>query len=250
MLAGLMTKEQIKVALQKMKENVVKANAGSIGLTMYPTYPNDYFMNPILKSPYTYQNGGDWTWFGGRTIQALVKYNFIEEAYTEILPMVERILKHDGFYEWWTPDGQPKGSGVFRGSAGVMTVAIQSLKKWAVDLKVGCLDSDYLEYDATTNEHDPSLCVTVSTASNGPKLKNRHHTPFLGKPHLFSGGFYFDKIDGRADPLGKIIITDITGRSLRLIKIDERTFRYQTLPSNGVYFIHVQDKAFRTLVLD
>ena len=45
--------------------------AGSIGLTVYPVYPEGFFKNPQVR-PFGYQNGGDWTWFGGRTIQHLV----------------------------------------------------------------------------------------------------------------------------------------------------------------------------------
>ena len=37
--AGLLNKEQIKTALDKMVANVKASGAGSIGLTMYPTYP-------------------------------------------------------------------------------------------------------------------------------------------------------------------------------------------------------------------
>jgi hypothetical protein len=43
--------------------------------------------------------------------------------------MLDRVIKHDGFYEWWTPSGIPKGSGKFRGSAGVLWKAIEMLKE-------------------------------------------------------------------------------------------------------------------------
>jgi len=45
--------------------------------------------------------------------------------------MVSRVLEHDGFFEWWTRDNQPRGSGLFRGSAGVLGRAIQLLLNWA-----------------------------------------------------------------------------------------------------------------------
>lgn len=47
--------------------------------------------------------------------------------------MLDRVLEHDGFFEWWTPDNQPKGSGKFRGSAGVLIEAIRELRAWAMD---------------------------------------------------------------------------------------------------------------------
>ena len=125
--AGLLSKEQIKVSLEKMIKNVEASGAGSIGLTMYPPYPEGSFENKGMY-PYGYQNGGDWTWFGGRMIQALVKNGFVEEAYEQLQPMVKRVKDNDGFYEWYTVDNKPEGSGTFRGSAGVLYKAIEMLE--------------------------------------------------------------------------------------------------------------------------
>ncbi|GAB7089006.1 GH36-type glycosyl hydrolase domain-containing protein [Marinifilum fragile] len=125
--AGLLNKEQIKVSLDKMIANVKASGAGSIGLTMYPPYPEGFFENKGMY-PYGYQNGGDWTWFGGRMIQQLVKYGFVEEAYEQLIPMTKRVVVNDGFYEWYTEKNEPKGSGTFRGSAGVLYKAIEMLE--------------------------------------------------------------------------------------------------------------------------
>lgn len=127
--ADLLSKEQIKVSLEKMIANVKASGAGSIGLTMYPPYPEWAFENKGMY-PYGYQNGGDWTWFGGRMIQQLVKYGFVQEAYEQLLPMTERVLKNKGFYEWYTVKNEPEGSGTFRGSAGVLNKAIEMLEDW------------------------------------------------------------------------------------------------------------------------
>jgi glycogen debranching enzyme len=121
--AGLLSKEEIKVSLEKMIANVNASGAGSIGLTMYPPYPDGYFKNRSMYS-YGYQNGGDWTWFGGRMIQQLIRNGFVKEAYEQIQPMVKRVKDNDGFFEWYTVDNKPKGSGTFRGSAGVLYKAI------------------------------------------------------------------------------------------------------------------------------
>ncbi len=121
--AGLLSIEEIKASLDQMVANVQSSGAGSIGLTMYPPYPEGFFKNKGMY-PYGYQNGGDWTWFGGRMIQQLVKNGFHEEAYEQLVPMTERVLKNDGFYEWYTVTNEPKGSGTFRGSAGVLYKAI------------------------------------------------------------------------------------------------------------------------------
>ncbi|NOU59870.1 hypothetical protein [Marinifilum caeruleilacunae] len=125
--AGLLSKDQIKTALEKMISNVKASGAGSIGLTMYPPYPEGYFENKGMY-PYGYQNGGDWTWFGGRMIQQLVHYGFYQEAYENLLPMTDRVMQNKGFYEWYTVKNEPTGSGTFRGSAGVLYKAIEMLE--------------------------------------------------------------------------------------------------------------------------
>ena len=127
--ADLLSKDEIKVSLKKMVANVKASGAGSIGLTMYPPYPKGFFKNKGMY-PYGYQNGGDWTWFGGRMIQQLIKYGFVKEAYQVMIPMVKRVKDNNGFFEWYTIDNKPKGSGTFRGSAGVLFKAIILLEEY------------------------------------------------------------------------------------------------------------------------
>jgi len=129
--ANLLTRTEVLHSLNHMDADVRAAHAATIGLTLYPAYPDGFFHNPQLTKPYTYQNGGDWTWFGGRMIQQLVRLGFIREAYRDLQPMVERVLRVGDFHEWWTPDNQPRGSSGFRGSAGVLGQAIEMLQTWA-----------------------------------------------------------------------------------------------------------------------
>jgi len=126
--AGLLTPEEIKISLDKMVENVKASGAGSIGLTMYPPYPEGYFKNKGMY-PYGYQNGGDWTWFGGRMIQQLIRYGMTSEAYEHLTPMIKRVKDNNGFFEWYTVDNKPEGSGTFRGEAGVLYKAVTMLEE-------------------------------------------------------------------------------------------------------------------------
>lgn len=128
--AGLLDREEIRAVNAQMVADVKAAGAASIGLTLYPPYPAGFFQNKSMY-PYGYQNGGDWTWFGARMITQLVKHGFAREAYEELKPMVQRVLAHHGFYEWYTKDGKAAGSGSFRGSAGVLFTAITALQQWA-----------------------------------------------------------------------------------------------------------------------
>lgn len=133
--AGLLSKDEIETSLDEMVRRVKEAGAASIGLTLYPPYPQGFFENKIMNPEYSYQNGGDWTWFGGRMIQQLIKYGFVQEAYEQVQPMVERVKANDGFFEWYSRDNKPRGSGTFRGSAGVLFTAIEMFDKWADDQK-------------------------------------------------------------------------------------------------------------------
>lgn len=128
--AGLLSKKEIQEVNEQMLKDVKASGATSIGLTVYPPYPEGFFKNKGMY-PYGYQNGGDWTWFGARMITALVKYGFAQEAYNEIQPMINRVIANHGFYEWYTREGKPAGSALFRGGAGVLYTAINALQEWA-----------------------------------------------------------------------------------------------------------------------
>lgn len=121
---------RILPALASMRANVRAAGSASIGLTVYPPYPKGFFKN-VSMGPYSYQNGGDWCWFGGRMIQRLIRNGFVREACDELKPMVGRVKRHGDFYEWWSLDNQPRGSKQYRGSAGVLGKAIEQLLAWA-----------------------------------------------------------------------------------------------------------------------
>ena len=127
--AGLLSPQEVRSSLKTMDQDVRAAHASSIGLTLYPPYPAGFFKNGL--APYYYQNGGDWCWFGGRMVQQLIRYGMVDDAYRELMPMVDRVQRTGDFHEWWTPDNQPRGSGAFRGSAGVLGKAIEMLQDWA-----------------------------------------------------------------------------------------------------------------------
>ncbi len=129
--AGFLTESEIRLSLTKMRRAVQDAHAASIGLTVYPPYPKGYFLNPSAAEPYRYQNGGDWCWFGGRMVQQLVAHGMVADAWQEFEPMIDRVVKHKGFYEWWSPSNEPHGSGSFRGSAGVLLKAMDMFNAWA-----------------------------------------------------------------------------------------------------------------------
>lgn len=128
-LAGLHRPAEIAAINRQFVAAAAQEKHATIGITVWPPYPLAAFPN---LPPYTYQNGGDWTWFGGRMIQALVANDLAPAAYAELSPMLDRVIKNHGFYEWHdVRTGEPKGSGNFRGSAGVLHDAITQLRAWA-----------------------------------------------------------------------------------------------------------------------
>jgi len=131
--AGFNTPAEVKEINRQMVAAAAKEKHATIGITVYPPYPTGRFPN---MDAYTYQNGGDWTWFGGRMIPLLLSYGYAEDAYREISPMLDRVIANKGFFEWYdVRTGTPKGSGDFRGEAGVLYDAIIALKQWAVKNK-------------------------------------------------------------------------------------------------------------------
>lgn len=133
--AGLLSKDEIAIVNAQMVENVRLSGMKTIGLTLYPVYPDGFFKGAGMDKPYIYQNGGDWTWFGGRMIQQLIANGYVEEAYAEVAPMMDRVIKNKGFYEWYGQGEVPSGSGLFKGSAGVLCKAIEMFNEWAKENK-------------------------------------------------------------------------------------------------------------------
>ena len=62
-------------------------------------------------------------------IQQLIKYGFVREAYNQAIPMMKRVKDNNGFYEWYSVDNKPRGSGTFRGEAGVLFTVIRMFEE-------------------------------------------------------------------------------------------------------------------------
>lgn len=128
-LAGFNTRAEVLEINRQMLAAAAKEPHATIGITVYPPYPKEQFPN---MAAYNYQNAGDWTWFGGRMIGALLNYGLAQQAYDDLKPMIDRTIANKGFFEWYNvKTGAPSGSGSFRGEAGVLYEAIEQLKDWA-----------------------------------------------------------------------------------------------------------------------
>jgi glycogen debranching enzyme len=130
--AGLLEPAEVQQAFTRMQKNKVDSGSGSIGVSLYPPYPAGFFANKeYMGAEYYYQNGGDWPWFGARIVQQMVAYGQVQTASAELGPMLDRVLRDDGFYEWYTREGAGRGSAEYRGTAGRIAAAIDALTAWA-----------------------------------------------------------------------------------------------------------------------
>ena len=128
--AGLLSDEEISRCNRQMVRNAQDCGAATVGLAVYPPYPAGYFNLPSMR-PYGYQNGGDWSWFGGRMVQQLAAHGLVREAYDELKPMVQQTQDHHGFFEYFDLYNQPQGAKEYRGTAGVLYQAVATLRDWA-----------------------------------------------------------------------------------------------------------------------
>ena len=131
-LAGILNESEIEASFNKMLEIKEISGSMTIGVINYPPYPLGSFINPGAD-PYVYVNTADWTWWGGRVIEAMIKTGHLDLAYQEISPFLDRVIKNDGFYEWYSVlDHQPHGSNTFLGAAGALGKAIKLMKEEAL----------------------------------------------------------------------------------------------------------------------
>jgi len=107
--------------------------------TLLPPYPSGFFRHPILREPYTYQNGGQWDWFAGRLILAEFERGHAAAARRQLGEIARRVVRGGGLREWATRDGAGRGSAAYAGSAGALGAALVA-GLFGVDLHEGRLD--------------------------------------------------------------------------------------------------------------
>ncbi len=135
MQAGLLEPKEAEASIATMRLNAREDGPfTTTGLVCHPVYPAGFFQNPDHQ-PHVYINGGDWPWISGRVIQAMITNGFVADAYEELLPLVQRVKRDKGFFEWYDQTGKPHGAGQFRGAAGVTGLAIKQLQAWAAARK-------------------------------------------------------------------------------------------------------------------
>ena len=103
--------------------------------TIYPAIKKsskdwkDYFLDSDAGKPYSYSNGGIWTYIGGFYVLALVKMGKLKKAELELKKLAEANLLEPGFAEWVHPKTKETFGDNQAWNAGMYIAAYQSVKK-------------------------------------------------------------------------------------------------------------------------
>jgi len=96
----------------------------SVAGVLMPPYPTGFFLHPILREAYTYQNGGLWDWWSGRFIQGLFQRGYSRTAREQLDAVARRAAESGGLFEWYTREGAGRGSDRYAGNVGALAGAI------------------------------------------------------------------------------------------------------------------------------
>jgi hypothetical protein len=122
--AGLFEGARAQVVLDTLEERRQEMKLPTASFSLLPPFPAGFFRHPAVKEPWTYQNGGQWDWFGGRLILAEFEHGRAERAREHLLEVARQARAAAGLYEWRTRDGEGRGSPQYAGSAGALGAAV------------------------------------------------------------------------------------------------------------------------------
>jgi len=123
-IAGLMNRQQVKKFLEVLEQRRKTYKLRTVSFTLIPPYPEGFFPHHLLRHPWSYQNGGEWDWIGGRVVKALFIMGFSKEAETYLLEIARKNLANFCIYEWEDRTGTGRGAYFYVGAAGVIGDAI------------------------------------------------------------------------------------------------------------------------------
>ena len=123
MRAGLMSRSEIERFIRVLDDRKKRFALRSVSFTLLPPYPQEFFPHPLL-APWSYQNGGEWDWIGGRLVAALYQNGFREKADEYLREIVAKNLRDGTIFEWSDRAGNGRGALFYAGAAGVLGEAI------------------------------------------------------------------------------------------------------------------------------
>ncbi len=126
MRAGLMTRGEIARFLQVLERRRRELGLRTVSFALLPPFPEGFFPHPLLRVPWSYQNGGEWDWIGGRLVSALYQHGFRGEADRYLEEIAAKNLADMNVFEWSDRGGSGRGALFYAGAAGVIGEAILS----------------------------------------------------------------------------------------------------------------------------
>jgi hypothetical protein len=126
MRAGLMSRDETAGFLRELAKRRARYGLRSVSFTLLPPFPEGFFPHPALRSPWSYQNGGEWDWIGGRLVTALYQAGFRPEAERYLQEIAGKNLSDMNVFEWSDRPGNGQGASFYAGAAGVLGEAILS----------------------------------------------------------------------------------------------------------------------------
>jgi hypothetical protein len=124
MRAGLFSRKEIERLLTVLEKRRGEFGLRSVSYTLLPPYPEGFFPHPLLSPPWSYQNGGEWDWIGGRLVCALYQNGLRRQAENYLREIIERSLARGNIFEWSDRGGNGQGASFYAGAAGVLGEAI------------------------------------------------------------------------------------------------------------------------------
>jgi hypothetical protein len=96
----------------------------TVASSILPPYPSGFFRHPIVSDEFSYQNGGQWDWFAGRFVLAEFESGYSQMATEHLLQIAARVQRNGGLFEWYSRQGEGRGSQHYAGSAGALAAAV------------------------------------------------------------------------------------------------------------------------------
>lgn len=124
MRAGLLGRAEIARFLEVLQRRRQEYGLRTVSFTLLPPFPENFFPHPALRSPWNYQNGGEWDWIGGRLVSALYQHGFRREADRYLEEIAAKNLADMNVFEWSDRAGNGQGALFYAGAAGVLGEAI------------------------------------------------------------------------------------------------------------------------------
>lgn len=115
-----MAERIVATARQRQAEYGLSTLSG----VLLPPYPDDYYCHPLVSPAWSYQNGGQWDWFGARLMLAMYEAGDSNAATAALRQIAQQNVVSLAISEWRDRADQPRGSSWYSGSAGVLSRAL------------------------------------------------------------------------------------------------------------------------------